>query len=736
MLKQNLWIVLLCIFVGNIAVGAKNVPIPTEPRHYEEVDTSFYNANIFSLNDNLYDRYSLADKATAENLAKRYADLGLNVLIYNGRHFRLNYPDEWNDIAKNTRIVVGAFHKFGIKVIEHHDFTIFTVRNYKMMLEHLDWLQEDIRTGEKYKWVCPNNKDWLKFYSEYLKRFQKITKVDGYMLDEIALASYATCGCKYCRAKYGADTGELMGYTVPTDRSFGNSSYRNIIRWKSRLPAKAQSYLLNQLRSINSRTTILTYCSDYSDSRIASRGIRLSFDAAMYSSFVGWEVMIADCLQSWRPWLRALKMRLSYANYYDIPVWSLNREQNTKRAIYFAWALSQAGKHSIWYPAKTFRAENIPYVKKFIKWKQRMPHRWARCLTDTGFLLSDQTRFTNPKRSWFWYEAMGWADMFINANHQFDVLLDGDLENKGRLGKYNVLFLIAQSSLTHNQCNNLSEWVARGGTAVLTSHTSLYDEFGNRLKDFRLAEQMGIHFDRFMSPLLRIKGKMGDTKIDCKLRMRTLAIKSSAQTRVLVSGFIGGDEFPIITETKYGNGRFIYVASDLGSENVEVELRNGSQFRTRENPDKARLIRLLYKYAHSQSNIPIKLKMPSGVHGVAYQLLGGVNKGRVYIHLINTKGKRIKVGDRVYYGRPEDITFPEIGGKIVIEYGGVIKGPITIESPMMDKPVYISVSKSDSKYARVEVPGHFLKRYLLVRFDSNVLANQIISSVPLCGGNK
>ena len=48
-----------------------------------------------------------------------------------------------------------------------------------------------------------------------------------------------------------------------------------------------------------------------------------------------------------------------------------------------------------------------------------MPHKYARCLTDTGLLLSNQTRSANASKNLYWADVAGWGDMLIEANHQF-----------------------------------------------------------------------------------------------------------------------------------------------------------------------------------------------------------------------------------------------------------------------------------------------------------------------------
>ena len=102
--------------------------------------------------------HELTDRTAAEKRAATLAGLGITGVLYNGRHFRLSYPEEWERINAYARLVAEVCHAHGIKVIEHHDFTVFAYDSYPLMLAHLDWLQRDLRTGEIHRWACPHRK--------------------------------------------------------------------------------------------------------------------------------------------------------------------------------------------------------------------------------------------------------------------------------------------------------------------------------------------------------------------------------------------------------------------------------------------------------------------------------------------------------------------------------------------------------------------------------------------------
>ena len=734
-MKKAIALVLLCLALPSL-VRARDVSVGTEPRRYAELDESFYNASFMSwAGDNLADRLNLADAKAADTRAARLAEVGVTGVLYNGRHFRLSYPEEYDLIEKYGRIVVDACHQHGIKVVEHHEFTVFSYASYPRMLAHLDWLQTDVRTGEPWRWACIHNPDFLKAYGDYLASFAKRTGADGYMLDEVGFVNLNTCGCAYCRDSYASALSKPFPVWTQGQGSFDDADFRNVVRWRSKLTPRAQQVVMDRIRQVRPRAMNMKYCSDYADPGPAARAWDLTAHAALYSPFVGWEVMVAEALNGWRPFLRGLKLRLSYGNYYDIPVWSLNREMTSREAVYFAWALSQAGKHSIWYGGRALQTdEDLAYFARYNAWPHVMPHRHARCLTDTGVLISSQTRFTDPGHRLFWNEFRGWMDMLIIGNRQFDALLDGDLELPGRLGKYSVLLLVSQASLTDPQVAHLTEWVRRGGTAIVTGVTATRDGFGNVRKRNALGDAMGVAplGPRCQSGVVHVKGTLDGLALDFKPGHGSFPAKIAAQKQVRVLATMTdarGRQSPAITETRLGAGRFIYVGVDLGSCNYEDKARNRWPLRGTWDAAQRALIGKLYDYAHARP-APARIEAPEGIVGVAYQEHGGKNKGRVHLHVLNMTGMTATPGYRFQYGRHEDVKWPPVADGIRLRLRAELAGPALARTPERDDAVPLDTAR-DGEDTVITVPGSLLGGYLHVSAPARPIAGQMPLPVPI-----
>ena len=567
----------------------------------------------------------------------------------------------------------------------------------------------------------------MKFYENYLGDLQHTANLDGYMLDEIALNGAYASGD---RDTFKAETGHDLPYWIGKEPQYNTPAYRAWMSWRSSIPLRARVQLINSLRKIRPDLTLLKYGSDYSDSKTAASGMDLALDVSQYCSFMGWENMNVEALNGWRPILRALKLRQSFGDYYAIPTWALMREMTTAESTFYGWALCQLGKTSLWYGSRSVdSAEDLAYLKLYNRWKNAMPQQYARTLTDTGFLLSHQTRQANADRTFYWNDFAGWSDLLIEGNRQFDTLLDGDLILPDRLHKYQVLILASSACLSKTQIDRLQDWVQHGGTVIATRNTSLYDEHGKKRSQFGLGAAMNVRYEKDDLHGRRIEGEIAGNDISFLARggICDISLIDPARSTVLAKSTLGQ---PAIVETPYGKGKFLYVAADLGTGNYEEEFRNGRKYNTIEDAGAAATVRLLYDYAH-RNPPPITLQLPKGVVGVAYQQQGGPEAGTVYIQLLNASGKNVKPGDVAAAGHDEKIILPPVTEPLRFTLNVQFKGDATAQSPMSTKVLSVPVRQNINGGISLEIPGSALQAYLQVRLPATPLASQQPPLVPI-----
>ncbi len=477
-------------------------------RHYPSVSPDLYNASMIDFGPtNDMDRLALSSPQAAKERAQQLKDLGFNLVMYSGRHFRLSYEPEWPFIDQAAHNVTEACHALGIKVIEHHEFTIPAYNSYPIMLSRLDELQYDINTVEPLRWFSPENPEFLTFYENYLGKLQHAANFDAMLLDEIATAGRNSQGD---RLKFEEETGLKMPYWVNEYSPPDTEAYRIWQRWRSGMATRVKEKLLHYLRTIRPDISLIGYSSDYEQSGTAGR-VDLEQMVSRYCSFMGMEDVSEESLNGWRPILRSLKLRQGYGDYYGIPTWSIEqRFGGNLKSNYTAWALTQLAKTSIWVGHSLANSEtNRAYLKRFIGWGKAMPHRYARTLTDTGFLMSNQTRRSSTRSTFYFDDCAGWAELLLEGNKQFDTLLDGDFYLPNRLHKYKVLILASSASLAETQAQRLQDWVHQGGTAIVTRNTSLYDAEGKELSQFCLGKAMNLRYEKYIPTPSQIKGEIG-----------------------------------------------------------------------------------------------------------------------------------------------------------------------------------------------------------------------------------
>lgn len=682
----------------------------TEPRHYKFVNTNVYNAAIATLvGDNLIDRIALATPETAKKRAEELADLGFNIVLYNGRHFRSNFVEEYTSISNSAKNLANALKEQNIGLIEHHDPTIMSYRGYPMMLHTLDWLQRDIRTGETSYWYCPQNQNFVKYMMDYLLRYQQEVHAAGFMIDELTYGSGNMCACDYCRESYREATGkEVPTWSNPAGMDADQKEYRRFALSKV---LQLESDMLNSLQQIEPNTTLMTYCSDYGDA--ISLNEDLTRTAAYSCPFVGWENMICFPMTSWVSHLRNLKMRNGYGDFYNIPTWSLNRESCSKEAHFSSWMMCQAARHGIWYGGQGLLStpENIEFFKKYNKWPAVMKHQFARTLTHVAVLNSTQTQKASQDRNFAWYDYIGTVDTFLRNNLQYATLLDGDLFYPDRLDNWNVIIMPSQAALSQTQCDNLAKWVENGGTAVVIGNTSRFDEYGNMLQDYRLARTMKITWDGSLSGNFSITAP--DSDISYSLNsIEALDILDDNAVKVLVNATDNnGEKYPFATETQYGKGRFIAVAGQTGNLLYEMELRNGRSYNYQDVPGASAFLCWLYRYANNRVVQPVVFEnFPKDVPAVANQLLDGPDADTIYVQIMNFTGKNAEYGRKYSYGVPENYTFPALNDTMLVHIAVPCNSQAVIEAPFYDD-IQIEGTVNDAGITTFEIPGSAIKDF-------------------------
>ena len=141
----------------------------------------------------------------------------------------------------------------------------------------------------------------------------------------------------------------------------------------------------------------------------------------------------------------------------------------------------------------------LSFVEEIYKWHHKVePYlRNEKPLASVGMLYSEQTqRFyggekhqdNTPDHDTGMYHAL------IEARVPFEMVHDQYLD-AGHVDQFKLLVLPNIAALSDGQCQQIMDYVARGGSILATFETSLFNEKGEKRNDFGLRDLFGISFN-------------------------------------------------------------------------------------------------------------------------------------------------------------------------------------------------------------------------------------------------
>lgn len=156
----------------------------------------------------------------------------------------------------------------------------------------------------------------------------------------------------------------------------------------------------------------------------------------------------------------------------------------------------------------------LSYVEEIYNWHYQAEAylRNEKPLANVGMVYSEQTqRFyggekhqVNPQ-----HHEMGMYHALIEARIPFEMVHERYLD-ASHLDHFKVLVLPNIAALSDHQCQQIRDYVNRGGSLLATFETSLYNEHGEKRGDFGLGDVFGLSFDK------RVEGPMKNSYLRCE----------------------------------------------------------------------------------------------------------------------------------------------------------------------------------------------------------------------------
>jgi hypothetical protein len=148
--------------------------------------------------------------------------------------------------------------------------------------------------------------------------------------------------------------------------------------------------------------------------------------------------------------------------------------------------------------AKPFDKRWMPVVEGIYDWH----HKHERYLRNTANLARAAILYSQQTAHYYGGDRarelvedpqLGFYQTLVESRIPFEMAHEGLLD-AASLDRYRVLILPNIAALSNEQCQQLEQYVIRGGAVIATSESSLYDEWGQRRPDFGLAKLFGCSY--------------------------------------------------------------------------------------------------------------------------------------------------------------------------------------------------------------------------------------------------
>ncbi len=350
-------------------------------------------------------------------------------------------------------------------------------------------------------WVtCQNGGFMFDFMPAVLKEITDRYQPEGFFGNR--WAGSGMCYCQTCRSKFRAAT----GMELPTTNDPQNPQRKAYIAWNADMRWK-QFTLWND-----------TVASAKTDCFFSPNGGLNEPDKVMHPLIAVDRQGRAGTTPVWMmgkyaKQTRAYMRNLPVCGLFNVGVEDENRWKDSVQVgpELEAWAHAGIAQgFRPWYckfNARLFDARWVKPVTKIFAWHyandkyMRNTANLARVAmvnsTQSGIFTAGGTAFTagdGVRAAQRVTDSVnGYCQALIEARIPFE-MVDDRLMEPDRLDPYRVLVLADVAALSDKQCQQIRDFVARGGRIVATGETSLYDETGKRRANFGLSDLFGCDY--------------------------------------------------------------------------------------------------------------------------------------------------------------------------------------------------------------------------------------------------
>jgi hypothetical protein len=410
-------------------------------------------------------------------------------------HYRskwLGDGDAFGDIAAGCR-------KLGMNVVARTDAHACHQNVYDA---HPDWIAVD-ENGNKRRhasdrdfWITcalgPYNFEFMTtVHQEIMSRY----KVDGIFTNR--WAGSGMCYCEHCRESFHA----FSGLDLPRTPDPQSAARRQYILWHQQRLFELWKVWNAKVQEINPNASFIPNTGGGALSDLDMKTV-----GELAPTLVADRQGRSGAMPAWASGKSAKEFRATMGNkavpaitsvgLEDKYRWKDSVQNGDEIRLWMADGIAQGFRPAFTkFNARPFDKRWLPVVEEVFQWHYENADylRNERSYARVGMVYSQQTaafyggpdavaKVENP--------GLGFYQALVEARIPFDMVHDGLLD-RGHVAQYSTLILPNIAALSTTQCEQIRDFVHRGGSIVATYETSLYDEWGAPRADFGLADLFG-----------------------------------------------------------------------------------------------------------------------------------------------------------------------------------------------------------------------------------------------------
>ena len=493
--------------------------------------------------------------AVEERISKKVAAAAaakVELAVVFGYHFRWDYVFNFDLIHKLIAFTVAEYHKYGIKVIDHHSAVLtYRPRNWEDRVENFNRNHHHVPmtpdpvfidclsyAGKKLNSMrqlrvddnsplflpnyhaecfCVNNPDFRFAYQSYVQRLFAETNIDGLMCDDVChYGHWASCGCEHCRRKFRLATGKTLPPT--SDFSFwGNYENPDFRVWIKQHATDGRDFLAMVRDAIPAGKLLTSCCSSSTGKSNDSTGLDLSVWSSSLNTVMlemggnisggknSIEVRIPDMLLNGgiaeRGNMPCLGLGYAFFPEEGFRTWSLNKFFNSD-----SWISTHKTRCGLTFEEQCQLPDEPEIVHEAYNFDARYPELSE--LTDTAEVA---VFFSSNSRSFNGSFSEDYVDGFkniIRALYRRNVAVNVTHLMPENADKIKYLILSNCDCLSDKELEAIKNYQQSGGVVIAIGLLGGRDETGKAREAGSLLKNYGINpeipkVDRTLSPEVR-----------------------------------------------------------------------------------------------------------------------------------------------------------------------------------------------------------------------------------------